>query len=80
MFSGLAETQHSDLWFALTELSTLAALMLTVLTQTKRDGGQTVCDNSSFPSLALDMGLYTEERMSAVTKSIGRGGSGTAWA
>lgn len=58
-----------------------AALMLTLCSQRRREiWGQTVCDNSPSPWLALDMGLYTGERMSAVTKSIGHSGNGTAWA
>lgn len=69
------------LWFALSELSAAAALMLTLCSQRRGAiGAQTVCDNSPSFWLALDMGLYTGERMSAVTKSIGQKGNGTAWA
>lgn len=81
VLSSLASTQHSKLWFALSELSTAAALMLTLCSQRRREiGGQTVCDNSPSPWLTLDMGVYTEERMSAVTKSVGHRGNETAWA
>lgn len=80
VLSSLAQTQLSKLWFALSKLSTPAALMLTLCSQRRGEiGGQTVCDNSPSPSLALDMGVYTGERMSAVTKSVGQRGNGTAW-
>lgn len=79
VLSTLAQTQQSKLWFSLSELHMPAALLLTcVLTETKRDRRQTVCDNSPSPRLALDMGVFTGERMSDVTKSVGQRGNGTA--
>lgn len=64
------------LWFSVSELSTPAALLLTcVLTERKRDRGQTVCDNNPFPWLALNMGVYTRDRMSGVKKSVGGRGN-----
>lgn len=53
-----------------------AALLLTcVLTETKRDRGQTGCDDNPFPLLAINMGVYTGDRMSGVKKSVGEPGN-----
>lgn len=75
-----AKTQHFKPWFSLSKLFVPSGLMQTLCSQRRREmEGQTVCDNSSSPLLALDMGLYTEERMSTVAKSIGQRGKEAAW-